>query len=72
VLPAWLQPIAWSLPSTHVFEGMREVLFHQHFDTTLFWGAVGLNLLYIAVGLSIYLLAFRSARERGALLQEGE
>jgi ABC-2 type transport system permease protein len=55
-----------------VFEGMREVLFHQHFNVTLFWGAVGLNFLYIAVGLAIYLLAFRSARERGALLQMGE
>jgi ABC-2 type transport system permease protein len=72
VLPTWLQPVAWCLPSTHVFEGMREVLFHRHFDTTLFWGAVGLNLIYIAVGLAIYLLAFRSARERGALLQMGE
>ncbi|QEX14763.1 ABC transporter [Hypericibacter terrae] len=72
VLPAWLQPIAWCLPSTHVFEGMREVLFHQHFNLALFWGAVGLNVIYILVGLGVYLIAFRSARERGALLQMGE
>jgi len=35
----------------------------QQNNITLFWGAVGLNFLYIAVGLGIYLLAFRSARE---------
>ncbi|MGD9742820.1 MAG: ABC transporter permease, partial [Dongiaceae bacterium] len=27
VLPGWLQQVAWALPSTHVFEGMRETLF---------------------------------------------
>src|ERR1700693_3805295 len=26
VLPGWLQAVAWSLPSAHVFEGMRTVL----------------------------------------------
>jgi ABC-2 type transport system permease protein len=72
VLPPWLQPVAWALPSTHVFEGMREALFHQRFDTGLFWSAVGLNLVYMAIGLAIYLLAFRIARSRGLLLQVGE
>ena len=26
ILPVWLQPVAWSLPPTYVFEGMRAVL----------------------------------------------
>src|SRR6202140_5989600 len=30
-LPVWLQPAAWLLPPTYVFEGMREVLIHQTF-----------------------------------------
>ena len=72
VLPAWLQPVAWALPSTHVFEGMREVLFHDHFDQGLFWGAVGLNALYLAIGLAIYVAAFHAARRRGLLFQVGE
>lgn len=72
VLPDWLQPLAWALPSTHVFEGMREVLFDDRFNTTLFWGAVGLNIVYLAVGLAIYVAAFQSAKRRGLLFQVGE
>jgi ABC-2 type transport system permease protein len=72
VLPDWLEPVAWALPSTHVFEGMREVLFKGRFDQTLFWGAVGLNLVYLAIGLAIYVAAFHSARRRGLLFQVGE
>jgi len=72
VLPVWLQPVAWALPSTHVFEGMRETLFHGNFNTTLFWGAVGLNIVYLALGLAIYVAAFHSAKRRGLLFQVGE
>jgi ABC-2 type transport system permease protein len=72
VLPDWLEPVAWALPSTHVFEGMREVLFNDRFDAALFWGAVGLNLVYLAAGLAIYVAAFHSARRRGLLFQVGE
>ena len=35
VLPGWLQPIAWSLPSSYVFEGMRAVLFENRFRLDL-------------------------------------
>jgi ABC-2 type transport system permease protein len=72
VLPGWLQHIAWMLPSTHVFEGMRAVLFTQTFRTDLFLYAVLLDLLYITLGAIAFLLAFRDARQRGALLQMGE
>lgn len=72
VLPGWLQPVAWALPSTHVFEGMREVMFNGNFDQRLFWSAVGLNALYLAVGLAIYVAAFHAARRRGLLFQVGE
>ena len=47
VLPDWLEPVAWTLPSTYVFEGMRSVLFDQVFRWDLLAGAVGLNLLYL-------------------------
>ena len=46
VLPDWLEPVAWTLPSTYVFEGMRSVLFDQVFRWDLLAGAVCLNLLY--------------------------
>jgi ABC-2 type transport system permease protein len=71
-LPAWLRPLAWALPSTHVFEGMRAVLFQHVFRVDYFLGAVGLDLLYLAAGAAIFFIAFRDARRRGALLQMGE
>ena len=71
-LPDWLQPVAWALPSSHVFEGMRKVLFEGTFDTGLLLNAVGLNLFYLVIGSWIFYRAFQSARERGLLLQVGE
>jgi ABC-2 type transport system permease protein len=71
-LPYWLRPLAWALPSTYVFEGMRAVLFGHDFRTDYFLSAVGLDLIYLAFGATIFFIAFRDARRRGALLQMGE
>ncbi len=71
-LPAWLHPLAWALPSSYVFEGMRAVMFEHVFRTDLLAEAAAINALYIAVGTGAYLYAFRLARERGLLLQVGE
>ena len=35
VLPAWLQTVAWTLPPTYVFEGMRALLIDQRSAQTL-------------------------------------
>ncbi len=71
-LPGWLQPVAWAIPSSHVFEGMRAVLFDHRFDKGLFFDAVLLNGLYIVLGMIVFLWVFRIARVRGLLLQVGE
>jgi len=71
-LPGWLQPVAWCLPSTYVFEGMRAVLFERAFRTDFFLAALALDLVYIALGAATFFIAFRDARRRGALLQMGE
>ena len=72
VLPGWLQPVALALPSSHVFEGMRAVLFDGVFRLDLFFNAVALNVVYIAIGASTFLYFFRVARRRGLILQMGE
>ena len=72
VLPDWLEPIAWTLPSTYVFEGMRSILFDQVFRWDLLAGAVGLNLLYLLICSGVFLWMFRVARYQGKLLQQGE
>jgi hypothetical protein len=37
-----------------------------------FWSAAALNVLYIVVGLALFLASFNGARKRGTLLQIGE
>ena len=71
-LPHWLQPVAWTLPSAHVFEGMRAVLVHGTFRLDLLLSALALNLAYMAVGVAVFLWTFRIARQRGLLMQLGE
>ena len=72
VLPHWLQAIAWALPSTYVFEGMRAVLIHDQVRVDLMLEAAALNLIYLAIGSGIYLAVFRAARRHGLLMQQGE
>ncbi|QJE73221.1 ABC transporter permease [Aerophototrophica crusticola] len=71
-LPLVVQYISLALPSTHVFEGMRSVLFGQGMRWDHLGWAVLLNLLYGALAVLYFLSAFRDARQRGALLQAGE
>ena len=72
ILPPWLQTVAFWLPSSHVFEGMRAVLFTQTFRADLFLNAVVLNAVYLLTGTGAFLAYFRAARVRGQLLHVGE
>jgi ABC-2 type transport system permease protein len=72
VLPHWLQLIAWSLPSTYVFEGMRAALFGHQFLWSYFFASLACNAVLLGLGLGIYLFAFAMARRKGLLLQVGE
>jgi ABC-2 type transport system permease protein len=72
VLPAWLRHISDVVPASYVFEGMRAVLFEQQFRWELFWRAVGLNVVFLAAGVAVFLSTFRVARRRGLLLNIGE
>jgi ABC-2 type transport system permease protein len=72
ILPHWLQHIAWALPSTYVFEGMRAVLFQKVVRADYLFTAGVLDLVLLSVGVWAFFLALRDARRRGALLQMGE
>ena len=72
VLPGWLQPVAWALPSAHVFEGMRGVLLEGSFAWSHFWSALMLDGVYLCLGAFMFRLAVRHARVHGRLLQMGE
>ncbi len=72
VLPAAVQPIALALPSAHVFEGMRAVLQTGAVRWDQLAAAVALNAMWMVAASLVFARQFRSARERGALLNIGE
>ena len=72
VLPMPLQHVGWLLPAAPVFEGMRAVLIEQRFDLGLFAMSLGLLAGWLVTAAFVFLLLFRSARDRGLLLQGGE
>ena len=71
-LPVWLQPVAWALPPTYVFEGMRALLIDKVFRADLMAEALALNVVFFAAGLFAFLKLLQSARRHGSLIQAGE
>jgi ABC-2 type transport system permease protein len=71
-LPAFLQPIAWMLPPTYVFEGMRALLMEHVFRADLMFEALAINVVFMIVATIAFLKLLDSARKQGSLLQTGE
>ncbi len=72
VLPHWLQYVAWCLPPTYVFEGMRALLIHHVFRADLMIESFGFNVVLFAAASFAFLKLLQSARVQGSLLQTGE
>ena len=68
-LPRPLRAVAWMLPTTHCFEGMRQVLAGGGFSAVRFWEAFGLNAVYFALATLFFRWIFESARSRGLLVK---
>ncbi|MDD3804814.1 MAG: ABC transporter permease [bacterium] len=67
VLPAVLQKIAFFLPSSHIFEGMRTVLSVRMLPgMDLFWAAV-LNAIYLSLAILFFTRMFCIVKEKGRL-----
>lgn len=69
VLPHWLQYVAWSLPPTYVFEGMRALLIDHVFRADLMLEAFVFNGILFAAASVAFFKLLASAREQGSLLQ---
>jgi len=72
ILPHFLQPVAWALPPTSVFEGMRALLIEHVFRVDLMVRALALNAVMMAGAVIAFLKLVDSARQQGSLLQTGE
>ncbi len=72
VLPVAVRPIAYILPASHVFEGMRAAITDGvvRWDH-LAWAAI-LNVLWMVAAIWLFAGQFRHARQGGALLNIGE
>ena len=72
ILPDWLQAVAWLLPPTYVFEGMRALLIEHTFRADLMVWAFALNIVYFVAAFIGFLALLKSARTVGSLMQVGE
>jgi ABC-2 type transport system permease protein len=72
VLPGWLQSVAWLLPPTYVFEGMRALLINHEFRAELMIQAFAINVVLFAAATVAFFQLLSSARRQGTLLQTGE
>jgi len=72
VLPGFLQAVAWLLPPTYVFEGMRALMIDQVFRADLMAQALGLNVVLFVAAVIAFRILVDTARQQGALLQMGE
>jgi ABC-2 type transport system permease protein len=71
-LPAFLQYVAWMLPPTYVFEGMRALLIDNVYRADLMIEALALNAVCFAAAIVAFIKLLDSARDQGSLLQTGE
>lgn len=71
VLPPWLQTVAYLLPCTYVFEGLRTALRTGTVDTGGLATALGLNLVYLVLGAAFFGWMLQQARDKGYLTRLG-
>lgn len=72
VLPPVLQMVAWCLPPTYVFEGLRAILIDHVFRVDLMLWALAINTVLIAAGSVAFFKLLESAKVRGSILGIGE
>jgi len=68
-LPSFLQGVAYLLPSTYVFEGMRAVFTTGVLSTAHLWGALAANAAYLAFMLWFFVRMFAYVKREGKLLK---
>lgn len=72
VLPDWLAAVAWMLPPTYVFEGMRAALIEHVIRWDLMAQGFALDIFMFAAASFAFARFLKSARRAGTLLQSGE
>jgi len=69
ILPPLFQKIAYFIPISHVFEGMRYTLKFGQFDYNSFWTATILNVVYMSASLVFFTFIFKKVLTSGRLVK---
>ncbi len=64
-LPSWAQKIAQIIPSSYIFEGMREVVQKGQISYINLTASFLLNLIYIALAYFFFKWCFKKSKEKG-------
>lgn len=65
ILPEWAKVIAWCLPPTYVFEGMRSILASGAFPVWDFWMSMILNVVFLFSSLLLFRWSFEKTLKKG-------
>jgi len=72
VLPSFLQRVAWVLPPTYVFEGMRALSAQHVFRSDLMLQAFAINVVLLSLAGVAFAQLVDGARRSGSLMSIGE
>jgi ABC-2 type transport system permease protein len=64
-LPEWAQKVASVIPSSYIFEGMRQVLFKNTLSHELLVKSFLLNGFYLTLALAFFLFMFKRSKAKG-------
>lgn len=65
VLPDWAQKVAYFLPTSYIFEGVREILFTGSMDITKIYISFLLNIIYLLISLFYMKKSFDKVLAKG-------
>lgn len=68
-LPQWAKNISYFLPTTHVFEGMRQVINTGTFPWGTLLASFGTNLVFVILILWFFYAMFADVKEKGRLMK---
>ncbi len=68
-LPSFLHPIAYALPSTYVFEGMRSVMVTGGVSSAYLYAAIAGNAIYLLLMIWFFFRMFAYVKREGKLLK---
>ena len=72
ILPEWLQIIAKLLPLVHIFEEMRNILIHNILNYSQILKGIIISFMYFVIGVFIFYISYKGAKNRGTLINMGE